>query len=173
MDGVTIDRSAASLQYHVLVFQAAGSRSSQNDNDIMHEICCLGALIYLETFDDFLRLQAGRLRASSLLHGALIQKLKSTLDMVDTTNIAPSRALTLWILFLGGAVCAGTKDRVWFVARLVKTIMKLQQLLSWEDAKSSLVKFLWVDRIHEHSCKDLWDEVQITLGVLFAADNGS
>lgn len=98
----------------------------------------------------------------------MIQKLKSCLNTVDTNKVQAG-ALFLWIMFLGGAAAAGIKDRAWFVARLAKTIMEFQ-ICSWEDAKSSLTKFFWVDRIHENSCRDLWDDALVTVAVLFGSD---
>jgi hypothetical protein len=167
MDLLTIDRIVTSIQYHLLLFQSAGYKSSENA--VLQEDCCIGALVYLKTVYHFhLCLQVGRFPAGALTDGPMIQKLKFCLDMADI-NTAQTRALSLWIIFLGGAAVAGTKDRAWFVARLAKTVMELQ-ICSWEDAKSSLMKFLWVDRIHENSCKDLWDEALMTMTVLFGGD---
>ncbi|KAI9737859.1 MAG: hypothetical protein M1834_009229 [Cirrosporium novae-zelandiae] len=167
MDLLTVDRIVISIQYHLLLFQSAGYKSSQNA--ALQEVCCIGALVYLETVYHFsLCLQVGKFPASALTDGVTIQKLKSCLDMADM-NTAQTRVLFLWIMFLGGAAVAGTKDRAWFVARLVKIVMELQ-IYNWKDAKSSLMKFLWAGRVHENSCKDLWDEVLITMTVLFGGD---
>ena len=98
----------------------------------------------------------------------MVQKLKSFLGRVEM-NTVQTRSLSLWVLFLGGVIVAGTKDRAWFVARLAKAIMELQ-ICCWEDAESSLREFLWVDRIHENSCRVLWDEAMVTVDVLFGAE---
>ena len=95
----------------------------------------------------------------------MAQKLKSFLGRVEMDTVQ-TRSLFLWVLFLGGVIAAGIKDRVWFVARIAKAIMKWQ-ICCWEDAESSLREFLWVNRIHETSCRDLWDEAMVTVDVLF------
>jgi len=158
MDLLTIEQIVGSIQYHLLLYHSAGYKSSQNA--VLQELCCIGALVYLKTLYHFHRyLQAKEIPAGALSDRAMIQKLKSCLSMAEA-NTAQARALFLWILFLGGAAVDGTKDRAWFVARLATTVIELQ-ICRWEDAKSSLMTFLWVDRIHESSCRGLWDETQL------------
>lgn len=152
------------IQYRLLSFQSADSESSQNA--VLREVCCIGASVHLKIVYDFhLRLWAGAFPAGALMDRAMIQKIKSCLDMADTAT-AQTSALFLWLMFLGGIAVAGTKERAWFVARIARTIMDLQ-ICSWKDARSSLIQFLWVDRIHENACRDLWDEALITVTVLF------
>ena len=40
------------------------------------------------------------------------------------------------------------------------------QICSWEEARSNLARFLWVDRIHEEACKGL-EEAMVIVDVLF------
>lgn len=164
MDLFIIDRIITPIQHNLLSFQFAGYELSQKA--VFQEVCCIGALVYIKTIYDFYHsLQLGRFPAGTLTDGAIIQKLKSCLDMIDT-NTAQTKALFLWMLFLGGTAVVGTSDRAWFVARLVKTAIEFQ-ICSWEDVRLSLMKFLWIDRIHENFCKELWDEALVTLDVLF------
>lgn len=163
---MTINRFSTSTYCHLLSFQS--SRHQSFTNAVIEEICCVGALFYLKTIYDFhLGQLIGGLPAGAWTDPAMIQKLKSCLDMGDM-NTPQTRGLFLWILFLGGTAVAGTRNRAWFVARLAKAIMDFQ-ICGWEDAKSSLMKFLWIDGIHEHSCRDLWEEALVTVDVLFGS----
>ena len=92
-------------------------------------------------------------------------EVKSCLEIADTSS-PQTRALFSWIIFLGGAAVAGTRDRAWFVARLVKNVMEWK-IGSWEVMKVESRGFWWVGRIHEGACKELWDEAMITMAVLF------
>lgn len=83
----------------------------------------------------------------------------------DYKNTAETSALLLWILILGGAAVAGnSQDRAWFVVRVTKIVMGLK-ISSWEEAKLLLMRFFWVDSIHEGTCRDLWDETWINITV--------
>lgn len=159
-----IHRTITPIQFHLLSIQSAGYVNSENS--ALQELCCIGALVYLKTVYDYhLCLQFRGRAAGALMDGAMVQKMKSCLDIADS-NTAPTRTLFLAVIFLAGAAVGGTKDRVWFVARLAKAIMELQ-ICSWEDAKSSLATFLWVDKIHEIPCRELWEEALTTVDVLF------
>jgi hypothetical protein len=53
----------------------------------------------------------------------MMGKLKSCIKSADT-NTLQTRVLLLRIIFLAAMVVVGTRDRAWFVARLVKIIME-------------------------------------------------
>jgi hypothetical protein len=161
-----IDRTIVSIQYQLLSYQSADTTKSSAIFDAPG-LCAIGALVYLQTVHRFhLRLHSGA-PSSVLMDSALIEKLKKCLDSSDT-NLTQTRKLFLWMTFLGGVAVTGTKERAWFVARLAKAVVELQ-IRNWEEAKSSLTKFLWVDRIHEDSCMELWKEAQIIVTVLFGS----
>jgi len=152
------------IQHHILAFQPASSKSPQEA--VVETLCHFGARLYVKTVYDFhLWLQIGVLASPSWIDSATTQELKSCIDAIDKTSPQAS-LLCLWIVFLGGSVVAGTKDRTWFVARLARMIMEMQ-ICSWEDAKSLLMGFLWLDRVHESPCKNMWDEASVTVDVLF------
>lgn len=163
------------IQHHLFAHQPPEANGPQDQNAVIDEVCCIGARFYLKTIYDYhLREQLGWVPANAMTTEAIISRLKFCLDMTDMDMaIEQVRALFLWALFMGGAALAGTKDRAWFVARLAKakaTTMIGMQVCSWEDAKSCLVRFYWVDRIHEDFCRDLWDDALITAGVIFGND---
>ena len=164
---LTVNRFSTSIHCHLLTFQSTPHQSSQNT--VLEELCCIGALVYLKTvYDSHLCLQVWGHTAGAVMDKMMVKKLKSCLGKIEMDTVQ-TRKLFLWVLFLSGAAVAGSKERAWFVARLAKAIVEWQ-ICGWEDAKSSLVDFLWLDRIHDDSCKDLWDESMATVDVLFGGD---
>jgi hypothetical protein len=167
MDFLIVNQFSTSIHCHLLSFLSVSYKSSQNG--VTEELCCIGSLVYLKTIYDFhLCLRILGLAAGAVMNEDMVQKLKSCLGRVEMDTVQ-TRALFLWVLFLGGVVVAGTRDQAWFVARLAKAIMEWQ-ICRWEDAESSLREFLWVDRVHENSCRDLWDEAMVTVDVLFGGE---
>ncbi|TAQ84493.1 hypothetical protein B7494_g7186 [Chlorociboria aeruginascens] len=141
IDLLTLDSIICSTQHRLLLFHSSCFQMS--GNSILQETCCIAALVYVQTIIHFhLCLQVGRFPTSAVTNGAvtngaMIHKLKSCLETADM-KIAQARPLSLWVLFLGGVAAAGSKDRTWFVARLVKMVMKLG-ISSWEEAKRTLL----------------------------------
>lgn len=164
MDLGTIDRTVAYMQYHLLSIHSAVDKSSPNA--LLEGSLTVGALVYIHTVHRFHLYPQGMEVSSGLLTArVIIQKLKTCLDSVDM-NVTQTSGLFLWMMFLGGIAVAGTEHRVWFVARIAKTVVQLQ-ISEWEDVKSLLIRFPWVERIHNKPCTHLWNEVEITVRVLF------
>jgi hypothetical protein len=148
----------ASIQYHILsFFQSPGFKHGG-----VEELCCLGLLIYLKILNNVTcaRIWGSQPSTASLLNTPLILKLKSSLDLADT-DTPQMRKLFLWIVLMGAVAVAGTRDRAWFVARLVKVVMEWE-IGSWEelDVRGG---FWWV----EGGCREVWDEAMVTIAVLF------
>jgi hypothetical protein len=109
MDIPTVVKTITSIQCHLLLHQSGGSENSPNAT--LEEICRVGCLVYLQTIYNFhLYLQLRIHPIDTVTNGGLIPKLKYFLNMAEI-NTAQTRALLLWIMFLGGAEVPGTKDR--------------------------------------------------------------
>lgn len=159
IDLPTIDRTIVPIQYQLLFHQSTGTKHSTIVDP--RRLCAIGALVYLQNVHSFhLRLHLGG-TSRVLMDGALIDVVKNDLNSFDT-NAAQTKELFLWVLFLCGVAVVGTKQRIWFVATLAKIIVELH-ICSWDEVKMTLMKFLWVDRIHEDPCREIWEEVQTTL----------
>lgn len=52
----------------------------------------------------------------------------------------------------------GTSDRLCFVSAL-STVSRSLKLESWQDVKSVLTSFLWLDMTNDIDGRDIWDEV--------------
>jgi hypothetical protein len=153
----TILRMIASIQYHILSF----FHSPGFTHGGVEELCCLGSLIYLKTLNDdgCARIWGSQPSTASILNTPLIVKLKSSLEILDTST-PQMRALFLWILLMGGLAVAGTRDRAWFVARMVKIVIEWG-IGSWEELEVR-GGFWWV-----RGCREVWDEAMVTMAVLF------
>jgi hypothetical protein len=151
-------RMIASIQYHILsYFHSPGFKHGG-----VEELCCLGSLIYLKTLNDdaCARIWGPQPSTASILNTPLILKLKSCLENTDTST-PQMRGLFLWIILMGGVAVAGTKDRAWFVARLVKVVMEWE-IGSWEVLE--VRGRFW--RV-EGGCREVWDEAMVTMAVIF------
>jgi len=167
MDFPKIDRTIVLVQYRLLSHQSVGPANSYTAFDAPR-ICAVGALVYLQTIHRFhLRLHSG-VSASVLMDRALIERLKMYLDSFDTA-LVETRELFLWMIFIGGVAVTGSKERAWFVAKIAKAVVELH-IRCWDEAKSMLTKFLWIDSIHEGACRDLWEGAQVTVSVLFGGN---
>jgi hypothetical protein len=134
-----------SLRYRLLLCAFNGAADSQSN--ILSEACRLGFLVYLKpdiccqmTFNDLLR----RLEAC-------IYCIEMNTDM----KRCEVSEFVLWLVFIGGTTALDGPSRAWFVAHLRKTATGLR-IDRWDDVKVVLMKFLWVEKIHEASFLDLW-----------------
>ncbi|KAE9370819.1 hypothetical protein N431DRAFT_468834 [Stipitochalara longipes BDJ] len=155
-----------------IAIQSTGTLTDQR-NAIQHRILCMPAYPYEQcTRPIYQFYESTRLAAQmySLLciypyppgpapFGELANRLRrelAGLDLITMTN--QESKLLLWILFMGSIMVLGTPDRFCFVSAL-STIAQSLQLESWQDAKSILTTFLWLDMTSDIDGKDVWDEV--------------
>jgi hypothetical protein len=154
----TILRMIAAIEYHILSFFHSPNFKS---GGAVQELLCMGLLLYLKTLHDD---ACARIWGSLPSHDnntipitPLILKLKSCLETADTST-CHLRGLFLWTILMGGVVVAGTRDRAWFVAKLVKVVMEWR-IGSWEEVRGG---FWCVE-----GCREVWDEGMVTMAVLF------
>ena len=105
-------------------------------NDELGEAFRLGAIIYMK---EILR----ELTCSATDSSIIVSKLKTSLNLVNTSQAAPSSlSLLLWLLVMGGlASVKNTMNRILFVAHLVKLRRKFG-FGGWEDVKEKLERVL-------------------------------
>jgi uncharacterized membrane protein len=121
------------------------------------ELCAFAALLYLS------RLQ---LKIPNLHDPAPIKvllRLKSRLALFSLTP--RTRDFILWVTFVGAVAAKGTRDRSWFVARLVRVVMECG-ISSWEEAKCVLGEILWIEGMQEE-WRRVWEEACAVREVLF------
>jgi hypothetical protein len=91
----------------------------------------------------------------------VLSSLKSHLLRLQTTCVT-TRGLLLWLLFIGG-ITSGSACRAWFTEELLHVAAEMS-INTWDDAKLLLVRFWWVESIHDGPCQQLWEEVKMMQG---------
>jgi hypothetical protein len=128
-----------SLHYRLVLCTPIGAATAQSDI-ILSETCRLALLIYLKP-----------VLCCRMPYNDLLRKLKTCHDSIKAsvdTNRREIAELLLWLMFLGGITALNDPNKSWFVAHLREAATELR-IYSWDGAKLVLVKFLWVQHIHE------------------------
>lgn len=91
-----------------------------------------------------------------------IQALRAALEGTIATGLfvfCPD--LLIWLLFLGAA-CSQVMpaERAYFVSELA-TAARVHGVGSWNEARSILMGFFYVDRVHLPMLRQIWEEVQL------------
>lgn len=71
------------------------------------------------------------------------------------------RDVLIWLLFIGASSTQyyHHRERSFFVRELA-TAVNLEGLQSWQELRTLLSQFFYIDRCYLQSCRDLWDDVQ-------------
>jgi hypothetical protein len=89
----------------------------------------------------------------------LANLLRKELSRLDPETITEQESrLLLWILVMGAIMTVGTLDRYCFISAL-STVSRQLQVESWQEMKSILASFLWLDMTNDIDGKDIWDEL--------------
>jgi hypothetical protein len=59
---------------------------------------------------------------------------------------------------MGAIMTLGTLDRFYFIS-ILSTVSSQLQIESWQEMKSILVAFLWLDMTNDIDGRDIWDEL--------------
>ncbi|KAJ5750461.1 hypothetical protein N7533_007489 [Penicillium manginii] len=91
-----------------------------------------------------------------------ITALRAALEATIPSGVfALCRDLLIWLLFVGAA-CSQVMplERTFFVSELA-TACRLHGVTSWQEARSILLGFFYVDRVHLPMLRQIWQEVQL------------
>jgi hypothetical protein len=89
-----------------------------------------------------------------------IEKLKEYLARMEKDGKMREREiaeLALSLTFIGGMASLDDPNREWFVAKVNDMVWTLG-LKTWDDVKGVLMKFLWIEGLHQETCSSLWEE---------------
>lgn len=91
-----------------------------------------------------------------------ILALRAALEATIPTGLfALCRDLLIWLLFIGAACSQNMPaDRAYFVSELA-IAARLHGVGSWHEARSILLGFFYVDRVHLPMLRQIWQEVQV------------
>src|SRR6266536_5743303 len=91
-----------------------------------------------------------------VIHEQLACQLRNALSRTDLDlDWIGYEDLLLWTLFVGSAVCPGTKIRGWFVGSAARVAKKMS-LQCWKEAKTVLTMFLYNAKICEKPWELIW-----------------
>lgn len=165
-DIMAFDAQRNTLEERVLCLQYTFSTTrGLGFGDIFLDTCCIAASIYMSlTFRKFsktfpnLRTLKQDLMATILKAEALYASLP---DLPDSDF--PYAESLLWVLFVGGSLALNESETAWFANRLT-LVVPWTQVRSWEEAEACLKGILWVDKLRNEACIQLWNEVEHILG---------
>lgn len=89
----------------------------------------------------------------------LVNRVRLSLKILTPEELwvhFPPRFL-LWVLMLAGAASVGHPEQFWLKEQL-RELRLVLGLESWEDAKTILWQFAWVDQWCTKPCKKFWDQ---------------
>ncbi|KAF2812783.1 uncharacterized protein BDZ99DRAFT_555576 [Mytilinidion resinicola] len=69
-----------------------------------------------------------------------------------------SQELLLWVLSIGGASVFTYTDDAWLAPKLLETTHALS-LHTWEDVRRTVVKFPWINALHDNPSQSLYERV--------------
>jgi hypothetical protein len=145
LSAVDSEHTAVCIRYQLLSW--VGQRSVESQSSIIEQSICFGAIIYIKTL-------LPKPPVRGINYTVVLSNMKSTLLRVETCS---TTALSVWLLFIGGSTSANA-SRAWFIARLL-SVTGQRGISTWEDVKKLLLKFWWVESLHEVPCRSLWEEV--------------
>jgi hypothetical protein len=117
--------------------------------------CRLACILYVNT-----ALSCGYPTSSAIIRN-IVKALKEALygSNSDDTNLEwvlpEHNDVFFWVLFMGLHSSLGQHEEQVFQDSLWRMAITTQ-LASWENAREVLERFLYVDRIHLHSLKQIW-----------------
>jgi hypothetical protein len=140
--------TASQISYRLLSW--INQSSVKDQRSVIQQSVRFGAILYMETL-----LQRSSVRGID--YTVVLSSLKGHLLRFETTCLTTT-GLLLWLLFIGGSA-SRSSCRAWFTERLLDVIARAG-INTWDEAKLLLVRFWWVESIHDRPCKQLWEEVK-------------
>ncbi|KAF6805076.1 hypothetical protein CMUS01_14709 [Colletotrichum musicola] len=116
--------------------------------NVEQEACYTG----LVAFASSLLLQFGRQR--HLRYDLLSRRLKQSLFGVEFDPQFPPSA-TFWLLILGGISVFEAEEHDWLLP-MISELRRRMGLRDWESARVELLRFSWIDAIHNAKGEALW-----------------
>jgi hypothetical protein len=87
---------------------------------------------------------------------SLLQNQFQTVVEISRTDLTKYHDVSLWALFLGSMSLFTDSGNWWLLSKISECISSLQ-LRYWDDTLQTLVKFPWIEALHNHRGKTLWD----------------
>jgi len=144
-DPLSLRETLTSIQYSLLSIDSKSTEYAKpTRKSEVQEICRLGILLYLVTI-------LSEFPPGASVCNMLAEKLQRSLEYT-----APEHGLTvqlrLWLMFLASSsTVISAANKTWFTASLMDIVSKFGVSRRWEDVKTILMSFFWVEKIHGES----------------------
>jgi hypothetical protein len=137
-DPLALREDFTSIQYSLLSMH---STRSLTPRCAMQEVCRIGILLYITSI-------LNELPVGASVCDTLIAKLRQALERIGTTrNENLILEFQLWLMFLSNALASTPKNKEWTRKSFGDAIEGLD-IKHWDDIKSILKTFGWVEAIH-------------------------
>lgn len=146
LDLVEFQEILVSVCYRLLSFRTLNESRLSKDIDSAYSI---GLLIFIMSI--FWNNHQSRLAKPGLIAACV----KKALEVGDELE----EEFVFWLLVLGGISVSGVDDREWMLVRLRRRAREAS-VITWDDARSCLLKFPWISVVHDASGQGLWNKVQ-------------
>lgn len=119
--------------------------------DLIEDAVHIGMIAFMITT----LLQFGRRKI--LAYPFVAIRMKNTLEMLLSSSAA-DKALTTWLLFVGGLSVLSKSDQDW-AADNIRRITDEMGIHDWVAVRELLGQFPWINTLHDESARALWNSV--------------
>ena len=86
--------------------------------------------------------------------------LRNEVSVLDTLDLCiEDIKLLVWVLVMGAVAAIDTVERIWFVSML-RQVVGVVEIGSWEEMRDLLGRFLWLGSTSDVDGRVLWGEVE-------------
>jgi hypothetical protein len=154
------DYDVTPLRYRLLCMENA--RKTSTYYELVGDACRIGTLVFIKTVFDQFGCWGPTHKVWGRPYRFIVEKLKVYLTRLDHCADAlrtEFMELLLWLSFMGGVLQLEYGNRKWYNSHIATTAAKLR-LSCFEEVKVVLSKFLWIEWVHENTCKTLWEDIR-------------
>lgn len=152
-----------SLEHNIATYVTkAATESTPSRNELIREVCCISSCLYTKL----------ELRKDSP-NSPEVQSLRSRLGFIfmslDTKfelqhQSENDSSYLLWMLLTGAMLCKATRERNLFVAHITSVVTHMQ-IATWDEVYDILRGYMWTDTLFIQTCKKIWEELEVGLGL--------
>lgn len=139
--------TATDLRYRLLSWTVPSSLDEQSS--AIQKALRVAMILFIESL-------LPRCAVRPIDHSFLLSRLKHCLSEFDV-SATDGTELIIWMLFVGG-ITLGNCFQDWFLSKLVETMAP--QSYSWDVVKRILLRFWWVESIHDNTGKIVLEQIR-------------
>jgi hypothetical protein len=145
LDIIEFQEALISICYRLLYFRTLKESRSRHDIQSAYHIGLMMFMVSVHWYNYQSRLAKP---------GHIADRVKEVGGMLDEHE----DEFALWVLVLGGISALGKDDRAWIFSR-IRDKASVLGVNTWDKARKCLVKFPWINVVHDEPGRKLWDQV--------------